>query len=742
MSPSQPRLTPPLVCAAAAAFQLALPPLSPADLREDVGFREVSERIGARSPLPLISYVVRGDSGWHFRKGLSEPTAPASEWRSPEYALDATWEEAVLPIGYGDDDDNTVLRDMRRAYQSIYLRKQFMIEGTPPTDLLLRVYADDGAVVWINGTEVARMHVPDGELAHDAAAFNHEAAWERRILTGADSYLVSGTNTIAAHALNQSATSSDFSFDLELVSPRVTVAQVEASTKVELPPDSGNFEKYFLPEAFSETLPGGPVAVAVPERGEAFGATGDFAGTLIRVQTVTPSVQYGVSTHARTVGANLYGTANSSYPHLPELECYEAGDWLNRVIATGSRFEPSSGAEWIQNHSWIETVGDDMSLEETEDALLRIDYAIERDSMLSIVGLNNGADSTVPPLMATAYNVISVGLTNGEHSRGGTTAGFFQPGRMKPELVAPHTATSYSTAAVSSAAAFLLDEVFRNLSTYASAARPEVMKAILMAGATQAEFTDWRRETSMPFDPVFGAGELNLSRSHHILTRATLQAAESANPVIADWAADEQPAGASTIFSIQIPQGLAATRTTAALCWNRNILNASTNGEFNPEPSLPDMSLTLTSAATPETIIESSAAPVGNVEYIVTDTRLPSGEYLLQVTSDLRSPFGIAWILETELVQVVEPKPAMVPRLQFVFQDTRMKILMLDLIPGETYRLEQSSNLTTWTAVYESVAETNASDWEPQTVPDETTFYRLLLLGTAPANQAPGLPGM
>jgi hypothetical protein len=707
-----------------------------AGILDEVGSTDLTARLGNREPLPLVTYVPRGDSAWSFRKGLSEPTADPAQWRAPGFAQDATWGEATLPIGYGDGDDVTVLNDMQRRYQTVYLRKTFTLEGPVPTSLLLRLYMDDGAVVWVNNTEVARRHVGEGILPYDAAAVNNEAAWERVLLTGADSYLLEGSNVIAVHAVNQSATSSDFSFDLELLSPRVTVAQVEAAIEVEVPVGSGNFERYFLPQSYPATQPVEPVAIARPSKGETFAGTGDFTGTQIRVQSAVDGVSYSVSSHARTVGLNLYGEG-SPFPGLAEVECYSASDWVNRFLALESNVPPGVAVEWIQNHSWVQTSLDDAEIPEIQDALVRIDHMTERDSVLPIVGLNNGSGTTVPPLMATAFNVISVGVTSGNHSRGGTLAPFTQPGRAKPELVAPHSVTSYATATVSSAASFLADEILRNLTSYGEALRPEILKAILMAGATQDALAEWNRSPEAPLDPIYGAGELNLSRSHHILTRGALQPSDTAAPLLANWQAGTAAGGSTASLEFQIPEGLAAKRLTAALCWNRHVLNTSTTGGFSPDVSLPDMALTLKSGGDLNQVIETSRAPVGNVEFLMTRAVLPSGNYVLEVESDMDSDFGIGWIIETTTVEIhPEPEIELVPELRLIIKSDHYLIALLNLVPDETYQLEQSSNLTDWELVMEFVAESTEDDTTSRQLPYTNTFFRLLLLKRSPVEPA------
>jgi hypothetical protein len=60
-------------------------------------------------------------------------------------------------IGYGDNDDATVLSDMVNKYVSVYLRRKFAIANPEQLqNLILSVDYDDGFIAYLNGTEVAR----------------------------------------------------------------------------------------------------------------------------------------------------------------------------------------------------------------------------------------------------------------------------------------------------------------------------------------------------------------------------------------------------------------------------------------------------------------------------------------------------------------------------------------------------------------------------------------------------------
>ncbi len=170
-------------------------------------------------PTPVI-YVPAASSGWSYRKGTSEASSPVDAWRSAVFSEDASWLGGQTPIGYGDGDDTTVLGDMRYNYSTVYLRHSFTVDPQEiPNSLLLRVYADDGAIVWLNGTEVGRVSVDPGEIPYDGFGNNHEAVWEEITLPNAGNLINGGTNVIAVHALNTSLSSSDFSIDVELRTP-------------------------------------------------------------------------------------------------------------------------------------------------------------------------------------------------------------------------------------------------------------------------------------------------------------------------------------------------------------------------------------------------------------------------------------------------------------------------------------------------------------------------------------------
>src|ERR1700684_916064 len=73
----------------------------------------------------------------------------------------------------------------------------------------------------------------------------------------------------------------------------------------------------------------------------------------------------------------------------------------------------------VQNHSWIGTT---TGTDDGDNYVLRaFDFMIDRDGVVACVPLNNGT-GPMPVFMANCYHAISVGLLNGQHSLGGSTA--------------------------------------------------------------------------------------------------------------------------------------------------------------------------------------------------------------------------------------------------------------------------------------------------------------------------------
>ena len=99
-----------------------------------------------------------------------------------------------------------------------YFRHEFEFNDDPArTDLSLRTLIDDGAIVYLNGTEVLRSNMPAGVVGHQTLASNAigTPALGARVNIPADS-LVAGMNVLAVEVHQASVGDADMAFGLEL----------------------------------------------------------------------------------------------------------------------------------------------------------------------------------------------------------------------------------------------------------------------------------------------------------------------------------------------------------------------------------------------------------------------------------------------------------------------------------------------------------------------------------------------
>lgn len=161
--------------------------------------------------LSYESLIVEGDE-WKYILPSQEPPAA---WKLPYYE-DSSWEIGNSGLGYGDDDDYTILPSGTHA---VYLRKTFPLEEIDNiASVLLHMDYDDAFVAYINGWEVARANIGTVGVATPYYAFpdsDHEAVMydgESPDMFDVSDILPSlqeDKNVLALQLFNISTTSSD-----------------------------------------------------------------------------------------------------------------------------------------------------------------------------------------------------------------------------------------------------------------------------------------------------------------------------------------------------------------------------------------------------------------------------------------------------------------------------------------------------------------------------------------------------
>ena len=166
---------------------------------------------------------------WRY---LDNGSDQGTAWRGTSFN-DSSWASGPAQLGYGDGDESTVVSfgpDSANKYITTYFRRTFNVaDAAAYQSAVLRVLRDDGAVVYLNGTEIFRSNMPGGNIGYRtlASAAIDDTSFHQAGVNPA--LLVSGNNVLAVEIHQANGTSSDISFDLQLTAS--TTAQAPAITR-------------------------------------------------------------------------------------------------------------------------------------------------------------------------------------------------------------------------------------------------------------------------------------------------------------------------------------------------------------------------------------------------------------------------------------------------------------------------------------------------------------------------------
>lgn len=165
---------------------------------------------------PVVNHwetAVSASDTWKYFVGSEEPPY---NWK--ELGFNATtWPQGPGGIGYGDDDDGTIIG----TTLSVFMRRTFNVpDASSICSCIFSMDYDDGFVAYLNGIEIARSNLLGSPPAYDESTVtDHEA----QMYQGGDpehfiidsvllkSLLVSGNNVLAIQTHNSGILSSDLS---------------------------------------------------------------------------------------------------------------------------------------------------------------------------------------------------------------------------------------------------------------------------------------------------------------------------------------------------------------------------------------------------------------------------------------------------------------------------------------------------------------------------------------------------
>ena len=108
--------------------------------------------------------LVPKNKAWKY---LDDGSNQAAAWSAPSFD-DSSWVSGPAQLGYGDGDEATVVSfgpDSNNKFITTYFRHTFNVADISSfVTLTLQLLRDDGAVVYLNGSEIHRSNMPGGNI--------------------------------------------------------------------------------------------------------------------------------------------------------------------------------------------------------------------------------------------------------------------------------------------------------------------------------------------------------------------------------------------------------------------------------------------------------------------------------------------------------------------------------------------------------------------------------------------------
>ena len=172
----------------------------------------------APGDLAQVSLVPLGAQWRYYDSGDLAGTS----WRTTAFN-DGAWNNGAAPLGYGDDNIVTTVKygpSTTAKFITTWFRHSFQVDDpTRFLSVMLGLIRDDGAAVYLNGTEVFRSNLPTGTLTAATRASASVGGTDETTLYEASvdpKWFRSGTNVLAVEVHQYAPDSSDVRFALQL----------------------------------------------------------------------------------------------------------------------------------------------------------------------------------------------------------------------------------------------------------------------------------------------------------------------------------------------------------------------------------------------------------------------------------------------------------------------------------------------------------------------------------------------
>ncbi len=196
------------------------------------GWKLVSGTVGNEDTL-----LPKGSTWSYYDQGSLDN----EEWKSDSYDYNA-WGSGKAPLGYCSGD--TMTTSLAKNLPTYYFRSTLTLNSELSGDdaFTLDYTADDGFIIYVNGTEAGRYNMPSGTVRYsDLATTYANGNPDKGTMSLSSSLFKKGTNSIAVEVHNNDLTSSDIYWDASISHTSTETTGNYVSTEEEYDmPTSGN----------------------------------------------------------------------------------------------------------------------------------------------------------------------------------------------------------------------------------------------------------------------------------------------------------------------------------------------------------------------------------------------------------------------------------------------------------------------------------------------------------------------
>ncbi|WP_309640777.1 fibronectin type III domain-containing protein [Flavobacterium sp.] len=206
--------------------------------------------------------IIPQNSSWKY---LDNGTDQGTNWRSTAFS-DTSWTTGNAELGYGDGGEATVVSSVIKPVTT-YFRKTFSVPNPSLySTFTLSLLRDDGAVVYLNGVEVARSNMPTGTIINTTLASSEITGTNETAYTNFSinpSLFVVGNNVLSIELHQATTNNIDLSFNLKLTATTGFCGTPISLNATSVTATSATLNWSAVPSIFSYTVQYRPIGNAI-----------------------------------------------------------------------------------------------------------------------------------------------------------------------------------------------------------------------------------------------------------------------------------------------------------------------------------------------------------------------------------------------------------------------------------------------------------------------------------------------